>query len=279
MDVDGLTVSGGECHRARTTEDSPTGHVVDTAPVANSVRGGLRTVGIAALLVSLSVGLISNVVFFAAFEFRIDWFREPTRLLGAGPQAAELLRWAAVLDLIGYYLASAVLAYVLWRMLRPRNATVADLSMLGGISFAVAGGSAAAVLAMVGPMLLHDHAATTSATDQAAIAVQFRVLFEVVWRSIWQLVDGIFVAAWWLGIALLVRGDQPGLSRLTLALSIAGVVGAALNLLGLDLGRDLALGVVFFLWTAWWIWLLVLLWRGSAPFSEPLSRGPSQRPR
>ena len=247
--------------------------------MANSARGELRTVGIAALLVSLSVGLTSNVLFLAAFDFRIDWFREPTRLLGAGPQAAELLRWAAVLDLIGYYLASAVLAYVLWRMLRPRNATVADLSMLGGISFAVAGGSAAAVLAMVGPMLLHDHGATTSATNQAAIAVQFRVLFEMVWRSVWQLVDGIFVAAWWLGIALLVRRDQPGLSRLTLVLSIAGVVGAALNLLGLDLGRDLALGVVFFLWTAWWIWLLVLLWRGSAPFGEPLSRGPSQRPR
>ncbi|MBW3613558.1 MAG: hypothetical protein KY392_06840, partial [Chloroflexi bacterium] len=241
---------------------------MDTALMASDVRGELRTVGIAALLVSLSVGLISNVVFFAAFDFRMDWFREPTRLLGAGSDAAELLRWAAVLDLIGYYLASAVLAYVLWRMLRPRNATVADLSMLGGISFAVAGGSAAAVLAMVGPMLLHDHAAATSASDQAAIAVQFRVLFELVWRSIWQLVDGIFVAAWWLGIALLVRRDQLALWRLTLTLAVVGVVGAILNLLGLGLGRDIALGVVFILWTAWWIWLLVLLRRGSPPFSD-----------
>src|SRR5665809_32824 len=56
----------------------------------------------------------------AAFQFRLDWFREPTRVLGAGATSAELLRWASVLDLIGYYLATAVLAYVLWQWLRPR---------------------------------------------------------------------------------------------------------------------------------------------------------------
>jgi hypothetical protein len=62
------------------------------------------------------------------FSFAWIWFLEPTRIVGAGATSAELLRWAAVLDLIGYYLAPAVLAYVLWRRLRPHNALVADLS-------------------------------------------------------------------------------------------------------------------------------------------------------
>ena len=80
----------------------------------------LRRVGIAALVVSISVGLTSNLLFLAAFQFRLDRFLEPTLILASGAIRAELLRWAAVLDLFGYYLATAVLAYVLWRQLRPR---------------------------------------------------------------------------------------------------------------------------------------------------------------
>ena len=49
----------------------------------------------------------------------------------------------------------------------------------------------------------------------------------MVWRAIWQLLDGILLALWWLGIGLLVREDLPGLSRLSLALAAAAVVGVA----------------------------------------------------
>lgn len=93
----------------------------------------LRSVGIAALLVSIGVGMTSSVLFLAAFQVRLDWFLEPAALVSAGPTSAELLRWAAVLDLVGYYLAAGVLAYVLWRLLRPRNALVADLATLAAL--------------------------------------------------------------------------------------------------------------------------------------------------
>ena len=77
----------------------------------------LRGTGIGALVVSFSAGMISNLLFFAAFRFRLERFLEPTLILGSGATSAELLRWAAVLDLFGYYLATAVLAYLLWRHL------------------------------------------------------------------------------------------------------------------------------------------------------------------
>jgi hypothetical protein len=226
-----------------------------------------RTTAIVALVVSIVVGMTSNLLFLAAFQFRIDWFLEPTRVIGAGAMSAELLRWAATLDLIGYYLATAVLAYALWRMLRPRNAMLTDLSSLAAIGYALAGGAGAAVLAMIGPMLMNDHAAATGSTEQAIITAQFSLLFEVVWRSVWQFLDGILLAAWWLAIGLLVR-DQPGLARLSCALAGVAAIGVAFNLLGLGLARDVLLGAVFTLWTAWWIWLLVLFLRGD-PFSIP----------
>ncbi len=122
--------------------------------------------------------MASDLLFLAAFQFRFDWFREPTRALDAGAASAELLRWASVLDLLGYYLATAVLAYVLWQWLRPRDRVIADLSALAAGGYVLAGGMGAVVLAMVGPMLMRQYA-EAAPEDQALIAARFVVLFEV----------------------------------------------------------------------------------------------------
>jgi hypothetical protein len=99
----------------------------------------LRTAGIGVLLVALGFGLARNLMFVAAFQFRADSFLDPTRIiLDAGSASAELMGWAAALDLVGYYLATSVLAYVLWRQLRPRNALIADLSAMGAFGYTVA---------------------------------------------------------------------------------------------------------------------------------------------
>ena len=219
----------------------------------------LRRAGIAASLVSISAGITSTVLFAAAYQFRPD-IQEPTRLVAAGATSAELLRWAAVLDLFGYYLPTAVLAYVLWRQLRPRNPVIADLSTMAGVGYALAGGAGAAVLAVFGSSLMHDYT-DASPADRVVITAQFAAMTEVIMRSIWQFLDGILIGAWWLGIGLLLRPDRPRLSVLTLVLAAVAVVGAFVNLVGLSLVRDLLLGVLFILWTVWWISLLVVFLR------------------
>jgi hypothetical protein len=65
--------------------------------------------------------MTSNLLFLAEFQFRLDWAHRADTDPGGVATPAELFRWAAVLDLIGYFLATAVLGYVLWRQLRPRN--------------------------------------------------------------------------------------------------------------------------------------------------------------
>ena len=219
----------------------------------------LRTTGIAALLASVIAGITSTLLFAAAF-FRLGRTQEPARMVAAGATSAELLRWGSVLDLFGYYLPTAVLAYVLWRQLRPRNPLIADLSTMAGVGYALAGGAGAAVLAVFGPMLMHGYT-EASATDRVVITAQFATLTEVVMRSIWQFLDGILIGAWWLGIGLLFRPDRPRLSVLSLVLAAVAAVGAFVNLVGLGLVRDVLLGVLFILWAAWWISLLVVFLR------------------
>lgn len=222
----------------------------------------LRRLAVGAIVVSLVVGLASGLVFIAAFRFRLDWFAHPALAIEGGEATAAALRWGAVLDLVGYYLATAVLAYALWRHLRPRNETVADLSFLGALAYAAAGGAGAAVLAMVAPMLMQQYAQASSPEVWQA---QFAFLFEAVGRGVWQLFDGIALSGWWLGVGILLRGDQRRAALLSFVLAGVGMAGVIFNVLGLALLRDVALILVFALWTAWWIWLLVLLRRGSKP--------------
>lgn len=227
-------------------------------------REPLRTAAIGALALHVGLGTISLLLFLAAFQLRTEWFVDPAQLIGAGPTSAELLRWAAAADLLSYYLAVAVVAYVLWRTLRPRSALVADLSSLAACAYVVAGGIGAALLAVVGPMLLHDYAAPGA--DQASIAIAFGVLTEIVYRAIWQFLDALLLAAWWLGFGLLIRVDLPRIAVLSFALSAAATIGVGLTLLGLSLARDALLGIFFVGWMTWSVWLLGLLWRRAEPF-------------
>ena len=45
----------------------------------------LRMAAITALVVTVVLGMISNLLFLWAFEFRLDWFVDPARLVAAGP--------------------------------------------------------------------------------------------------------------------------------------------------------------------------------------------------
>jgi hypothetical protein len=216
----------------------------------------LRRLATGAIVVSLVIGLASGLLFLVAFRFRIDWLAQPSLAIEGGEATAAALRWGGVLDLIGYYLATAVLAYALWRHLRSRNETVADLSFLGALAYAAAGGVGAAVLAMVGPMLIDAHGQSSSPEVARA---QFATLIEAVGRGVWQLFDGIALSGWWLGIGILLRGDHRGLARLSLVLSGIGLAGVVFNVLGFAPLRDAALVLVFALWTAWWIWLLIVI--------------------
>ena len=50
----------------------------------------------------------------------------------------------------------------------------------------------------------------------------------------------------------------------------AAAIGVVVNVLGFGLARDVMLGVVFTLWTAWWIWLLVRFVRSSPAAANSL---------
>lgn len=226
----------------------------------------LRAAAVAALAVFVVLGSVSNLLFLAAFQFRPDWFLEPARLVAGGYSSAVLLRWAALTDLFSYYLPTGVVALALFVALRSRGPALAAVATLAALAYLVAGGIAAAVLAVVGPVLIVEH--SSGNVDREVIELAFRILVDVVFRAVWQLFDGIMLATWLGATGWLVRRDQPAFGRLGIVLGVLVAIGTALNVLGLALVRDVGLGVVFVLWLAWAIWLARLIWRRAPPFQS-----------
>jgi hypothetical protein len=226
----------------------------------------LRGAAIGALMLTVVLGAISDLLFVAAFQFRPEWLSDPARLVAGGAPSAELLKWAALADMFSYYLPSAVVALTVWMALRRRGAAVADAATLAAFGYVLAGSVGAAMLATVGPLLMSEYA--QPGAQQAALAALFGALTDVVFRAIWQLVDGVLIGVWMVGIGLLMRTDQPAFARTSIVLGALFWASTALNVAGEGLARDATLGVVFVLWAAWSIWLAMLLWRHRSPFGD-----------
>ena len=232
----------------------------------------LRRAAAVAIALTVGLGTVSNLMFVAAFQFRVDWFLDPARLVAGGSTSPELLRWAAITDLFSYYLPTAVVALALHAALRPRGPGLADAGTVAALGYVLAGGIGAVSLAFAGPMLMQAYG--EPGADQAAIARDFATLVEIVFLGIWQFLDAIFVAAWMLAIGVLIRADQPAFARLSLAIGVLFLAGALLNALGLGLGPEAGFGVLvvvglgFSVLSVWLIWLDVLLWRRAPPFAD-----------
>ena len=248
-----------------------------SSPVSGTRREAwltLRGATVGALIVTVALGIVSDLLFLAALQFRLDWFADPALLVAGGSASAELLKWAALTDLFSYYLPTAVVALALWAVFRGHRPILAAAALFGALGYVIAGSISAASLAMVGPTLIREYA--QPGADQTAVATIFGLLTEVVFRAVWQLVDGIFIAVWMIGIGLLVRTDQPAFGRLSRALGALFLVSTTFNVVGFGLARDATLGVVFVTWIVWDVWLATLVWGRRSPFGDLVRSAPQR---
>jgi hypothetical protein len=107
-----------------------------------------RIAGVSAL-VAVLVGGLSGVLFLVAGEFRLDSLLDPVRLLGVGSSRAQLLRWGALTDMLGYYLLLVPLVVCVGSELRPRGGPIVDLFTVAGVLYAGIGATAAVVLVLL----------------------------------------------------------------------------------------------------------------------------------
>jgi len=221
-----------------------------------------RIAGVSAILAVL-IGGLSGVLFLAAGEFRLDWLLDPMRLLGVGPSRAQLLRWGALTDMLGYYLLLIPLIVCVGTELRQRADPIVDLFTGAGVLYAGIGATAAVVLAEAGPVLLRAYdQADPAARDGVALA--FQVLTNAVYKGAWQTLEVLPLAVWAAGTGVLLWDRRRVLGGVGITMGILGLVSAVVRMTQVGVGTGPAIGYAALaatLFAAYMVWLALLLLR------------------
>jgi hypothetical protein len=123
----------------------------------NNERSFQRLAGVMAII-SAPLAFGSLVLSLAPVDFNVEVFSDMTLFISVGASGANLLRWAWVLDMLGYYLLLAPVAFVLWYWLKPRGPTRVGFYTFCGLAYMRIGAIGAAILAAVWPPLINAYA-------------------------------------------------------------------------------------------------------------------------
>jgi hypothetical protein len=232
---------------------------------------GLGRLAAASTFLAVVIGAVSGFLFLAAADFHPDRLLEPVRMLGSGSSSAELLRWGALTDMLGYYILLIPLFLSVGENLRRARGPIADLPTVGGLMYSLMGGATAVVLAFAAPPIL-DAYREAEPGAQAGLAFAFTELTDVAYKGVWQTLDAILVGSWALGTGLLIRKVRRGVGTAGVALGLASVAASAVRMTE----ADISLGPLLAFATIWaslfWlyvIWLAILLARGSPLLPPP----------
>lgn len=227
----------------------------------------LRVVGQLTLL-SAALAIASLAVGAMAVEFDFDAFSDPTRTLAYAEHHA-LMFWFAILDMFGYYLLllPVVLQQHLW--LRERSSWAPPIT-LSGVAYAIIGAVGAAVLAAVWPDLLQQLRSAT-ADDQAAIAYIFTTVTTAVTKGLWNILEMVFAALWWIGAGLLQRVAMPLVGWLSVATGTSCLLDLVGNLGGVEALSAAGLNLYLVLAIVWAVAIGVHLLRAT-PGQPPTQR-------
>lgn len=235
------------------------------APTALERLLTLRRIAIAAVVVQIAVGMLSNLLNVAAFQFRVESFVDPALIVEGGDASATLLYWGMITDLFSYYLPTAPIALAVWVALRPRGPLLAAAGLMAALAFVIVGSLGAVTLALGAPPLIRDYAA--AGAGEEAIAATLRMLLEVVGRGWWQLLNAVLFGLWAVSAGLLLR-REPRLGQLAVTLGVLSWLAAIANIFGLTLVLYGLFVLVLPAWTLFVAWLAVLLARRGPPFES-----------
>ena len=222
-----------------------------------------RRIAGASALVAVLVGGLSGFLFLAAGEFRLDSLLDPVRLLGVGSSRAQLLRWGALTDMLGYYLLLVPLFVCVGSELRHRAGPIVDLFTVAGVLYAAIGATAAVVLAEAGPVLLHAYD-QADPTARGGIALAFHVLTNAVYKGAWQTLEVLPLAVWAAGTGMLLWSKRRVLGGIGIAMGILGLISAMVRMTQVGVGTGPAIGYAALaaaLFAGYMVWLALLLLR------------------
>jgi hypothetical protein len=183
-----------------------------------------------------------------AVEYDFDAFSDPIRTLAHARQHV-LAFWFNILDLFGYYVLLLPVTLRLHQQLRDRSPWM-PLITLSGAAYVIIGACGAAVLAAVWPALMQAQLNAPS-EQQATIALVFKTATLAVTTGLWNILEMVFAATWWIGLGVLLRAESRALAALTLVTGMSCALDSLGNLSGVHLLSDVGMNAYLVLSIVW----------------------------
>ncbi|MCD2424746.1 hypothetical protein LQ567_18330 [Niabella pedocola] len=158
--------------------------------------------------VTITAGVLSAACMLAgiiAVEFNFDVFSDTTLLLQYARNFKSAY-WFLLFDMAGYYLLLLPVIFYLHQQYRYHSPWV-PLFTFSGIGYVLTGAIGAAVLAAVWPYLMQKYSGAP-ATDQHIIHLIFNAMTTAVAKGLWNMLEVLFAAVWWIGFGVLLRRDN-----------------------------------------------------------------------
>jgi len=187
------------------------------------------------------VGSISSILFGVASGWNLGPGFHPADYLREGH--AEAFRWAALTDMFSYYLPFLLVVLAVYTSSAEASDPDRRTTAVAGVLYAVVGAIGAVLLATAGASLIETHVA--AGTRETAVA--FKTLTDAVFIGLWQILEVVFAAVWWFGVAK-TWATSTLLRTVGYLMASAGIVTSAARMLQLDDLAWLSVLVFVILW-------------------------------
>ena len=212
-----------------------------------------RLAGWAAILAAV-LAFGSTLLGLAAVNFNsADTYANPSSMLALGARGAALLRWSSIADMFGFYLLLMPLALYLGSWLRPSSPHLVTLYSVCGLCYALIGAIAAALMAAVLPPLIRTYA-TASPQQRESLQLIFDSFYRAGFQGLFNPLEMLVGATWWLGMAPLLRQERRALGTFTTVLGIAALLDALGVILQIEVVFMIGLAGVLLLIPLWALW-------------------------
>lgn len=181
-------------------------------------------------IVTLTSGVLAAVCILVgayAVEYNFEAFSDPTLLLqyAHNHQAAY---WFLILDMAGYYLLLLPVIFYLHQQYKFRSPWVPLLSF-SGLAYVLIGAIGAAMLAATWPELMQHYAAAPK-EDQYTVSLMFNVITDLVTKGLWNILEVLFAATWWIGFGILLYRELKTIGLLSIMVGMACMIDAVGNI-------------------------------------------------
>jgi len=221
-----------------------------------------RVAGISAIL----AGIMAFGVFLAMMSMPPDFKLDNIAAIISpiGERETDLIFWSMILDMFGYYLLLAPAALLLWYWIKAKNSALAALYTISGFAYILIGAIGAVILAATLPTLFLEYS-QAAGQERETIRLVTQTISNVVNGGLWNVLEVILAAVWWVGVGSMLLAERRAFAILTIIIGAATGVDGFGNIFGIKAAAEVGLYIYLLGSIVWSLWIGVIALRGSSP--------------